>query len=61
MTQHEFSRLVKRCRALSDLSQKAFGKEIGCSWITIWRWENNLNCPKPDAIEFWVRKVQGID
>lgn len=58
MNQKEFSKLVKNRRNQLGLSQFDFGSEIGTSWITIWRWENEINMPKPDAIGFWIKRIE---
>lgn len=60
MNEKTFAKLVKTKRKKLGLTQSAFAKHIGKSWITVWRWENMKNPPKSDAIEFWVRKIKGL-
>ena len=60
MDKEEFSAFVRKARAKADMTQWEFGEAIGVSWITIYRWEQELSMPKPDAIDFWIREVKKV-
>jgi DNA-binding transcriptional regulator YiaG len=54
----QFSFLVRKKREKLKLSQAEFAKRVGVSWITIWRWESGNGQPKPDALKYWIEKVE---
>lgn len=49
----EFATFIKGRRGELGLSQVKMGEALGVSWVTIWRWENQHNMPKEDAIQYW--------
>jgi DNA-binding transcriptional regulator YiaG len=56
----DFSEFVIKARKKSDMTLHEFAQEIGTSWITVWRWENEKNKPKPDAIEYWIKQIRKV-
>lgn len=60
MDKKEFAEFVSKARIKSALTLHEFSKEIGTSWVTVWRWENEHNVPRPEAIEYWVRKINEV-
>lgn len=55
MKKKNFAELIRKKRG--EMTQHEYAKTIGVSWITIWRWENGVSIPKPDAIEYWIQKI----
>lgn len=60
MDKKEFSDFVINARKKSKLTLHEFGSCLGASWVTVWRWENMHNMPKPDAIGYWVDKIKEV-
>jgi transcriptional regulator with XRE-family HTH domain len=57
MEQVEFSEKVRAARIKRNISQFEFAKEIGCTWMTVWRWEHEKSMPRHDAINYWLEKI----
>lgn len=60
MNKKQFSDFISKKRDKTGLTQFDFGTELGVSWVTIWRWENEDSMPKPDAIDYWIEKVNAL-
>jgi DNA-binding transcriptional regulator YiaG len=54
----DFSRFVKQKRKKLGLSQAVFAQMLNTSTVTVWRWENGLFHPRPDAIDYWIKKIE---
>jgi len=61
MNYKQFSSLVSATRKNLGASQEQFAKKIGCSWLTIWRWEKQRSMPRADALEYWIEKIKGAE
>ncbi len=51
MTQPEIGKLVRSLRLETGLTQEKFAAQLGVSFPTINRWENNRAKPSPLAVE----------
>ena len=51
MTQPEIGKLVRSLRLEAGLTQEQFASELGVTFPTINRWENNRAKPSPLALE----------
>lgn len=60
MNKHEFADFVYKSRSDCDMTLKEFAEELDIDWVTVWRWENKRNMPKPDAINHWIEEIIGI-
>lgn len=60
MDKKEWSEFVSKARAKADMTQWEFADELKISWITVWRWENEFNMPKTDAIDYWKKEISKI-
>jgi len=60
MDKHEFAKFVSDKREELDLTLRELADEIGVNWITVWRWERARNCPKDDAMPYWIEKILGV-
>ncbi len=50
-TQPEIGKLVRELRLKTGLTQEKFAAELGVTYPTINRWENNRATPSPLAVE----------
>lgn len=51
MTQPEIGKLIRELRLETGLTQEKFAAELGVTYPTINRWENNRAQPSPLAVE----------
>jgi transcriptional regulator with XRE-family HTH domain len=51
MTQPEIGKLVRSLRLEAGLTQEKFASELGVTFPTVNRWENNRATPSPLAVE----------
>ena len=42
---------IKACRLENNLTLDAFGKQIGVTGLTVWRWENLRRQPRKRALD----------
>lgn len=42
---------IRRIRHKLGLSQQKFSEKLGVSWVSVCRWENGKNEPKPETID----------
>jgi len=60
MNKQEFINFVKNARSSSGLTYYEFAEKLGICWTTGWRWENGHTMPKPDAIEYWIKRINDL-
>jgi transcriptional regulator with XRE-family HTH domain len=60
MTIDEFSKFVFNKRKDTKLTFYEMAEKLGVSWVTVWRWENQYNMPKVDAINYWMDKINEL-
>jgi transcriptional regulator with XRE-family HTH domain len=51
LTQPEIGKLVRSLRLETGLTQEKFASELGVTFPTVNRWENNRATPSPLAVE----------
>ena len=55
-----FKELIKNTRQKKELSRFKFGKLVGVSAVTVWRWESGHNEPTDNVKEFWIKKIKDL-
>jgi DNA-binding XRE family transcriptional regulator len=60
MNKKEWSSFVSKARAKADMTLHEFGQEIGTSWVSVWRWENEYNMPRTEALPHWIKEINKI-
>jgi transcriptional regulator with XRE-family HTH domain len=60
MTQPEIGKLVRSLRLETGLTQEKFAAQLGVTFPTINRWENNRAKPSPLAVEKIEQMVRGL-
>lgn len=49
MTKKDIGRMIRELRKAMGLTQEQFAAEVGVTWSTVSRWENNRGSPSPLA------------
>jgi len=60
MTQPEIGKLVRSLRLETGLTQEKFASELGVTFPTVNRWENNRAKPSPLALEKIEKMVRRL-
>ncbi len=60
MNQPDISKLVRSLRLETGLSQEKFAAQLGVSFPTVNRWENNRAKPSPLAVEKIEKMVRRL-
>jgi transcriptional regulator with XRE-family HTH domain len=60
MTQPEIGKLIRSLRLETGLTQEKFAAELGVTFPTINRWENNRAKPSPLALEKIEKMVRRL-
>lgn len=55
-----FQKQLETSLKRSHLKHSEYADKIGVSTVTLWRWLNGKCKPKPDAIDYWIRKIKDI-
>lgn len=55
-----FSDIVKKKRKKLGYSREKLAGILGVSFVTVWRWERGTHEPKPDAIDYWVKRIKNL-
>jgi transcriptional regulator with XRE-family HTH domain len=60
MTQPEIGKLIRSLRLETGLTQEKFAAELGVTFPTVNRWENNRAKPSPLAVEKIEKMVRRL-
>jgi transcriptional regulator with XRE-family HTH domain len=60
MTQPEIGKLIRSLRLETGLTQEKFAAELGVTFPTVNRWENNRATPSPLAVEKIEKMVRRL-
>jgi putative transcriptional regulator len=60
MSQPEIGKLVRSLRLETGLTQEKFASELGVTFPTVNRWENNRATPSPLAVEKIEKMVRRL-
>lgn len=52
-----FGDQMRKRRLEIGLTMEALAKDIGVSWLSVWRWEKGRNIPHPVMLERWERSL----
>jgi transcriptional regulator with XRE-family HTH domain len=53
----EIAERVKQIRNKLGLSQRAFAKQVGATFVSIYKWENNKSKPHP----MFMKKIEELN
>jgi len=56
----EFKDIVKNKRMALRKGRLTFGKLLGISSVTVWRWETGRSRPEEKLIKFWEQKIKEL-
>lgn len=60
MNKEEYAKFVRAERDRLSISLRSFAEKLDISWMTVFKWENQVHMPKQDALKFWIDKIRAL-